>query len=112
MFVGSSLQGDGERSDVSEQIQNEYICKFNNLDGARVRRHSLCSSSMPTRLLHVLPVAKEGAMSLGAMEILLLGLLIGVSAIIFLLCLPWLVLYMDKLHLERMDRQASREARG
>jgi hypothetical protein len=43
-------------------------------------------------------------MSLDAMEILLLGLLIGISAIIFLLCLPWLVLYMD--------RQASREARG
>lgn len=51
-------------------------------------------------------------MSLGAMEILLLGLLIGVSAIVFLLCLPWLVLYMDKLHLERMDRQSSREEPG
>ena len=51
-------------------------------------------------------------MSLGVMEILLLGLLIGVSAIIFLLGLPWLVLYIDRLYLERMDRQASREARG
>ncbi|MFM8552741.1 MAG: hypothetical protein ACKOCD_10625 [Nitrospiraceae bacterium] len=37
----------------------------------------------------------------GATEILLLGLLVGISAMIFLLFLPWLVLYLDKRHAER-----------
>lgn len=52
-------------------------------------------------------------MTLGVTDILLGGLLVGVGAILFLLGLPWLVLYcLDKLHPERMDRPSSREAQG